>query len=89
MDFGLDCDQTLASTLRSELMPNAELYSESPPSSRENGPQREPPTAASRVKKRVVTAARREQNKAAQQAYRMSMPRSHTTLSIADCDQRG
>lgn len=70
MSFDLGHVQALAITLQSELMPNANSYSESPPSSRESGHQREAPVAPSRVRKRVVTAARREQNKAAQRAYR-------------------
>lgn len=61
----------LASDVKSEPMPDTEPCSESP-SSLEGNRQDETHTIASRVKRRVVTAARREQNKTAQRVYRTS-----------------
>lgn len=63
---------TLASDLQSEPMADPEPCSESSASAPDGKRQQDAHSTANRVRRRVVTAARREQNKTAQRAYRMS-----------------
>ncbi|OOQ87159.1 hypothetical protein PEBR_18470 [Penicillium brasilianum] len=83
MDFCRE-NEALASSLQSESMADPERSSASSPSYVQVKRRCEAHTKATRVKKRIVTAARREQNKTAQRAYR-ERQKGNRKFNIAPC----